>query len=164
VGTQTNNHIPASAHVLPVDLKFGQFIYAVYNDGLNNVATTQGALDAGSSAYFFTGHNPPFVPCATDTGFYCPNSTVTMNTQVQGETSINGPGMGTAVNVDFNVESIEAILSSNPSLLALPTVAGSTAQGFVYGMPFFYGRTVVVVFEGRSSVDVAATNGPYMAF
>jgi hypothetical protein len=163
VGTETNNHIPASANVLPVDVTFGQFIYAVYNDGQNNVGTPLGALDAGSSAYFFTGQNPPFIPCTTDTGFYCPSSTVAMNTQVQGETNYQGPGMGTAVAIDLNVDSIEAILTSDPSLLALPTVAGSTSQGFVYGLPFFYGRTVVVVFENRSSADVAQ-NGPYMAF
>jgi hypothetical protein len=164
VGTQTNNHLPSASSVLPVDTTFGQFVAVTYG----GTTVTEGAFDAGSSAFFFTAANRVQIPVCRQPGysdFYCPTSTQTVPTTVQGEVNPDGPGIGTPINVSFNVDNAFSLFNSAATVsdLALPTLAGTNAPGsFVYGLPYFYGRSMSVVFETRSSPDVAGQAGPYM--
>jgi hypothetical protein len=164
VGTQTNNHLPSASSVLPVDTTFGQFVAVTYG----GTTVTGGAFDAGSSAFFFTAANRTLIPVCRQAGysdFYCPTSTQMVATTVQGEVNPDGPGIGTPVNVNFNVDNAFSLFNSAASAsdLALPTLAGTNGPGsFVYGLPYFYGRSMSVVFETRSSPDVPSQTGPYM--
>ena len=164
VGTQTNNHLPSASSVLAVDTTYGQFVAVTYG----GVTVSGGAFDAGSSAFFFTAANHSAIPICHQpgySGFYCPASTQTVATTVQGEVNPDGPGIGTPVNVSFNVDNAYSLYNSPASAadLALPTLAGTNAPGsFVYGLPYFYGRSMSVVFETRASPDVPSQAGPYM--
>ena len=56
----------------------------------------------------------------------------------------------------------------NTNAAAIPNLAGSAGTGlgantFDWGLPFFYGRSVYVVFEGRTASGSSLV-GPYVAF
>ena len=164
VGTQTNNHLPGGSTVLPVDTVYGQYVAVTYA----GQTITGGAFDSGSSAFFFTAANPATLPTCRQagySGFYCPASTQAVATTVQGEINPDGPGVGTPVNVNFSVDNAYNLYNSAASAadLALPTLAATNTPGsFVYGLPYFYGRSMGVVFETRSSPDVSGQAGPFM--
>jgi hypothetical protein len=54
-------------------------------------------------------------------------------------------------------------LFASPLKAVLPTLAGNLgdAEGFDWGLPFFYGRRVFLGIEGEAS---PAGTGPYYAF
>jgi hypothetical protein len=62
----------------------------------------------------------------------------------------NAPPAATGIGVSFNVQNADSLFASSYS--AFSNLAGSTGllnsgssaanQGFVWGLPFFYGRTV----------------------
>ncbi len=64
----------------------------------------------------------------------------------------------------FSVASIEALSNANPSFAAYDNIAGTLfqpIQGFDWGLPFFFGRSVSVAFEGQPT---AAGTGPFVAY
>jgi len=68
------------------------------------------------------------------------------------------------VSVGFDIGNADSLLPQNATNAALPTLGGTGTTGsFDWGLPFFYGRTLYVVFEERS-VSGSSQAGPYMAF
>jgi hypothetical protein len=66
--------------------------------------------------------------------------------------------------VTFSVASIAALSNANPSFSAYNNIAGTLFQpflGFDWGLPFFYGRTVSIAFEGKAT---ASGTGPFVAY
>jgi Protein of unknown function (DUF3443) len=165
VGTESNSAL-GSATVYQVDSQFGQFLDTQYAG-----ADLPGSvLDLGSNAYFF---NSSIVQCsnADFAGYYCPSGTLAQSATIQGESSvsfnadgsaISGVRTGTQMSFDFDIGNAQTVLTS--SMAALPTLGATGMSGtFDWGLPFFYGRTLFVVFEGRSATGSSQT-GPYMAF
>src|SRR5205823_12204351 len=115
-------------------------------------------IDSGSNGYFFD--DPGLQPCpGENSSFYCPPGPTTFNA------TITGTNGATAV-VTFTVDNAASDLSANAA--ALPNLAGSTGTGlagdtFDWGLPFFYGRSVYMVFEGRMALSSNLV-GPYVAF
>jgi hypothetical protein len=65
-------------------------------------------------------------------------------------------------DVAFSVANADT-LAKNLNFNALPTLAGPNLLpgSFDFGLPFFFGRTVFVGFEGRSA---SAGAGPFVAY
>src|ERR1019366_2992406 len=97
------------------------------------------------------------------TGFYCPASTTALTATIQGQSAVGSP-TGTQVSVGFDIGNADSLLPQNATNAALRTLGGTGTTGsFDWGLPFFYGRTLYVVFEERS-VSGSSQAGPYMAF
>jgi hypothetical protein len=164
VGTESNNGL-GSATVFQVDSLYGQFLDTQYA----GVDLPGSVLDLGSNAYYF---NSSIVQCtsADFSGFYCPSSALSETAMIQGEssvtfndeqTAIGGVRTGTQMSYDFDIGNAE---SFNTSFAALPELGGTGSNGsFDWGLPFFYGRTLFVVFQNHSAAG-SGQAGPYMAF
>ncbi|HTO96466.1 MAG TPA: DUF3443 family protein, partial [Myxococcales bacterium] len=75
---------------------------------------------------------------------------------------LNGASGAVAFTVD------NAASDFNTQASAIPNLAGSAGGGlgsdtFDWGLPFFFGRPVYVVFEGKTASG-SALPGPYVAF
>jgi hypothetical protein len=156
VGTQSNNAL-GSATVFPVDTEYGQFINTEYADTNMDMSV----LDAGSSAYYFNGS---IVQCTSSEfeGYYCPSSTTTQTATIQGQTAI-GVTSGSPVTETFQIGNAQTLFGQTADA-ALPTLGATGTTGtFDWGLPFFYGKTFFVVFEGDTASG-SSQQGPYMAF
>lgn len=143
VGTTSNNTVDT-----------GTFSYRANNSAnfsatLNNTSlgTTRSFnahafLDSGSNGIFFpTASNTP--GCSTAIGFFCPTSilgfTGTVSDVLGGATS----------NVSFQLYNAETQFSSGNRVFN--NVGGNISSYLDYGLPFFFGRTVYIVFENKPS-------------
>jgi len=139
-------------------------VYAL--DGEGNLGTTVAGLrtfgssfiDSGSNAYFFD--DSALQPCSGgNASFYCPPGSIAFHANIDG---LNGASGAVAFTVD------NAASDFNTQASAIPNLAGSAGGGlgsdtFDWGLPFFFGRPVYVVFEGKTASG-SALPGPYLAF
>jgi hypothetical protein len=150
IDTQSNNQL-GSATVLAVDPVFGEF-----RTTYKGTVLPGGFIDSGSNGLFFP--DATLTQCKTMTGFYCPSSTVSL-------TATNSAFGGSATStVSFKVGNAELLTTTHGSYAAFNNLGGpdpATSSSFDFGMPFFYGRTVFVGFEGQTS---SAGAGPYFAY
>jgi uncharacterized protein DUF3443 len=122
-------------------------------------------LDSGSNGLYF--NDSALRQCTgseNNSGFYCPSSTQNPPASVLAYTA-SGMG-GTEVPVQISIANAETLFSDDPGAAAFSNLAGiwdttSTTDTFDLGLPFFYGRHVYEVYEGKSSSKAA---GPYFAF
>lgn len=149
VGTQGNNDL-AGTRLFKLD-NSGTFI-TQYNG-----AAMTGFIDSGSNAYFFNDSALP--RCSDAPFFYCPAAPVARNASIIG---VNGA----SATVGFTVDNANQVLK--PGIAAVPGLAGPSASlggglgsAFDWGLPFFFGRKVYLLFEGAS---VAGTTGPAIGF
>jgi hypothetical protein len=153
VGTQTNNTLSGAQ--------------AQTSDGFGNFTTTFNGtrysgsfIDSGSNGIFFLDSATTGLPdCGRqETGFYCPAST-TAFTAINSGPNPNMPATTVSTNIAFAVADA-AMLFNSPSY-AFNNLGGSNPGAFDWGLPFFFGRTVFIGIEGRSS---PAGTGPYWAY
>jgi len=155
VGTQSNNPLGA-ATVFQVDSQYGEYIDTKFA----GTDLPYSVLDLGSIAYYF---NSSITQCTDLAGLYCPASTTALSATIQGQSTVGSP-TGTQVSVAFDIGNADSLLPQSRTNAALPTLGGTSTTGtFDWGLPFFYGKTVYVVFEQRS-VSGSSQAGPYMAF
>jgi Protein of unknown function (DUF3443) len=159
IGTAADNSVTGTETALAANPLNG-YLKTTYKPGNQASATTYGSFfDTGSNALFFDDTNMPL--CQTPySGFDCPTNTLSLTATNLGYT---GTGSGT---VNFKVE--------DPRSLPAGTVAANLgAQGFSlggaplfdWGMPFFYGRKVFVVYPGASvTIGGVALDGPLWAY
>ncbi len=145
VGTQSNNGL-GSARVYTLDPSTGYF-----KTKYNGVTYPDSLLDSGSNGLFF--NDSTIAQCSG--GWYCPASTLNLSADHIG---LNG----TSGTVSFSVGN-ENVLLNNASIVASSLLAGTNgdASGFDWGLPFFFGRNVYTVIEGKST---AGGVGPYAAY
>ena len=150
IDTQSNNQL-GSATVLSVDPLSGNFATTF------NSKAGAGFMDSGSNGNFFD--DPSLAACTNNLGWYCPATAVTLSATNQGV----GASSATST-VSFSVASLDALSNANPAFAAYDNIAGpmpATVTGFDWGLPFFFGRTVSIAFEGRNT---AAGAGPFFAY
>ena len=157
IGTQSNNQIPATATLVFVDTNPADSTYLYFSTQVASNAYPDSYVDSGSNAYFF---DDPGVPktCQNTTGstsdWYCPASVLQRAAVITDAT-------GAQSSVTFQVTSADALFGT--SSLALDDLAGSfsaSSPSFVWGLPFFYGRTVYTSIWGQA----LSSNGPWNAF
>ena len=134
-------------------------------DSAGNLGTTVAGLQAFSSAFIDSGSNgyffndPGLQPCSGNSSFYCPPGPTSFSATITGTN-------GATAAIAFTVDNAVSDLGTNAA--ALPNLAGSTGTGlagdtFDWGLPFFYDRSVYVVFEGKTALGSRLV-GPYVAF
>ena len=151
IGTQSNNGLA------------GATVYGVTTQGQNpgsflstyNSNVYPGTIASGANAnYFLTPAITGFPQCTT-TAYYCPSSQQTL--------TVNNAGTnGSTGSVTITVDNGDTLLQSGKfafSTLAGP--GGNRTSGFVFGIPFFYGRTV---FTALSGATTPGGTGPYFAY
>jgi Protein of unknown function (DUF3443)/Bacterial Ig-like domain (group 2) len=161
VGTQANNAL-GSAQLLTVPDSGSAA--GTLTTTFNGSTLTGSIIDAGSSAYFF---NDSAIPtCSDDTSFFCPvtsagaPTTLSLSATIQGENGVSSPQV-------FAIGNADSLFSSATILTALPTLGGPNGAlngivpGFDWGLPFFYGNSVYVLFE---TFSVNGTTGPAVGF
>lgn len=116
--------------------------------------TLDGFLDSGSNGLYFPG-NSSLPPCGDAQGFFCSNP-IQQFSATMASVSSNGEA-----SIGFEVVNADGLFNSGYS--AFPTLAGSSNDDntFDWGLPFFYGRTIYLGFESRTS---SLGTGPYWAF
>ena len=154
IDSQSNNQL-GSAVVLSVDPLSGNFT-AIFN---GQTYTMGASIDSGSNGNFFA--DTSLSPCASAlyAGWYCPAMAASRSVTNQGV-----GGSSATSTVMFSVASIEALANANPGFAAFDNIAGTLFPpmlGFDWGLPFFYGRSVSVAFEGQAT---AAGAGPFVAY
>jgi hypothetical protein len=150
IGTQGNNSL-GNATVLPTDTGAG-FITVNYK----NTSYPHSFIDSGSNLYYF--NDSTLTTCSlSGQSFFCPATQ-------QSLTAINIGANNTQSTVTFKVASASSQFNNNPSFEAFDNVAApnSDAQGFDFGMPFFYGRFVYTAIEGKNTAGGGM--GPYFAY
>jgi hypothetical protein len=145
IGTQSNNGLGA-ARVLTVDA-IGN-ITTIFS-GRSYAASF---IDSGSNGIYFLDSNSSGLPlCADTSDFYCPGSTQSLSATNVGANGVSVPAL-------FSVGNADAL---NSRFFAFSEIAGPNADGFDFGLGFFFGRTVFTAIEGQATPGGA---GPYFAY
>jgi hypothetical protein len=145
IGTQQNNVMPATVNVLPLD-QYGTFT-SVYK----NHALKPSVIDSGTNVLLFPDST---IPTATANGFYVPPSPLALSAIFRASS-----GTGTPINIPFGIANANNLWGSGNSAFNNIGVNGSGIA--LWGLPFFYGRSVYTVLENAS---VGSLNGPFAAF
>jgi hypothetical protein len=156
IGTEGDNGL-GSATLYAVDSATGTLSTTYAGTDFSN-----SVIDSGSTGYYFPDESIP--TCSKSDpgrGFYCPPSPLAKNAVIAGA---NGP----QAQVGFTVGNADDLFNSAPADSAVfPTLAGPLgglqvpSGTFDWGMPFFFGRSVFVLFERRSA---GSTTGPAVGF
>ena len=157
IGTQTNNQIPSTAQILLVDPNPASPTYLYLSTTWGTTNYVDSYIDSGSNALFFDDATIAH-GCQSSSGsgggWFCPSSIVR-------RTATLTDSVGSSTTAAYAVANADALFST--SSLAFSNLAGSVSQGgntFVWGMPFFYGRTVFTSIWGQA----LSPNGPWNAF
>jgi hypothetical protein len=144
IGTAVNNTPPAGVSVLTTDQN--GFLSTIYKSN----PPVQSVIDSGSNGYFFA--DPTLLVCTSPLqDFYCPPSPVNL--------------MATVVGANSNQASISFQVANTSNLVqtgnAVFNNLGGPFSGFVWGLPFFLGRTTYIGIESQAST---IGTGPFVAF
>jgi hypothetical protein len=123
----------------------------------NGQNLTDSSIDSGVNAILFPGS---LQVCADHTQLFCPSAL----------TSFSAVNEGATQPVYFSVGNADNLLSSNPNDAVLDTLGGPPASsscdesgcGFVWGLPFFYGRRVYTAITGQTVQGAPAS--PWWAY
>jgi hypothetical protein len=163
IGTRSNNGL-GSVTVLKTNRNW--HITTIYHDQ----SLPQSYIDSGSNGYFFPDPSIPQCTSSNVEGFYCPSTPLNLS-------ATNRGANGEESAVSFGVDNASDLFSSPSTMdyFAFSGLAGpntftnettdnthsSTLSSFIWGLPFFYGRTVYTAIEGKNT---PAGPGPYWAY
>ena len=163
IGTQANNGLGSAAVLTP---NHNSAITTIYH----NQSLPQSYIDTGSNGYFFPDPAIPQCTSSNVEGFYCPSTPLNLS-------ATNRGANGEENAVSFGVDNASMLFSSPSTMdyFAFGNLAGpntfpnettdntqsSTLSSFIWGLPFFYGRTVYTAIEGKNT---PAGPGPYWAY
>lgn len=151
IGTRSNNDL-GSAAVLTLT---SDGFFTTMFDGQT---LDSSFIDSGSNGYFFPDESIP--TCSASAVFYCPSSTLTLS-------AVNIGQNGNANTLSVQIANPNALSSSN---YAFDDIGGPTASSgvtdpfnnyFDFGLPFFFGRSVSILFDGATSGSI---EGPVYAY
>jgi hypothetical protein len=124
-------------------------------------------IDSGSNAYFFKTSDTSFgLNCKSSTwsaatgGWYCPSGAVPV-----ARSATLSDWLGNTATVGFSIANSDLLFNTSSTAFnnlggSFGTSAAGASQTFVWGLPFFYGRSVYTSIWGKS----LATQGPWNAF
>ena len=153
IGTQTNNGL-GSATVLAIDrTDYFSTTFPVGGTPYTSV------LDTGSNGMFFLNTALTHLQMCTSKGlsaWYCPDSTTSLGATLS---SLSGASTTIVFNVG-NASRVSASAAAFDMAGPMPDFSNTEGSlGFIWGLPFFYGRAVYTAIEGRGTPA-----GPYFAF
>ena len=167
IGTQSNNGL-GNARVMTVDSNQGAF-----ETDFNSKQLKQSFIDSGSNALYFPDDAIPVCGANGQSsiapGFFCPSGTLNLSATLVSSTG------STISTINFSVANAETLFSTSSPISAVATLAGSSvtvssgntgdafdgSNTFDWGLPFYFGRTVITAIETRNT---SGGMGPYFAF
>ncbi len=151
IGTQANNSlVNATVYAVNTSSPNAGSFASSYAGG-----TYAGSISSGANANYFLSSGITGYPVCATSGFYCPSGDQTVSVTNTGTN-------GSSAAVSFTASNADSLLSSGN--FAFSNLAGPGAGrtgGFLFGLPFFYGRTVYTAINGAST---AGGRGPYFAY
>jgi hypothetical protein len=168
IGTESNNALSTQT-VVPADPTLGTIVTTY-----NGQPLTSSFLDTGANAYLFGNSSEtsitqcPTTGSQSDPGYYCPTTADPLSATLSGATTNSATSAATPPPpVSFSIAN--AVTLNSASNAAFDNLGGllpgsysaDASSMFVWGLPFFYGRDVVIAFAGYNT---SAGNGPYYAF
>lgn len=147
IGTRQNNTLPPGATVLQLDSKSS--LSTRYGG-----RTLSGWIDSGTNVLYFPDPAIAYAGSASTGYLYTPASTLSLSATLQARS-----GAGTAATVPFRVSNGYSLQASGYS--AFNSLAAPYSGGFVWGLPFFFGRDVYTVLSGAKA---GTRTGPFVAF
>jgi len=149
IATQSDNQLPASGlSMLGADAR-GEFL-TTYN-GMQ----MPGLIDSGIDSYTFTDAGIAVCSSGAFVGYYCPTAAP------QAASAVN-TGIGTyngSSTIDFAIANPSSFVATAAAFIDLAGGAGSSR--FIWGMPFFYGRSVYFALEQHTA---GGFSGPFYAY
>ena len=135
------------------------------NDNFTSIYANQSLtsyIDLTSPAILF----PDTIPiCPMNASYYCPPQQVDTSAKIRGA----GPTPQGKASAAFSVANADTLFAANPTDAAFSALGGPKGTppcsvfdescAFVWGMPFFYGRTVYIGIDGQTVVN----SDPYPA-
>ncbi|MGH8218603.1 MAG: DUF3443 family protein, partial [Steroidobacteraceae bacterium] len=172
IGTQADNAYNGAATAYSADPGTGAVTtsYASVTTGSTAVNYTSW-FDTGSDAFFFPDSGITTCPETAVKEFYCPAQPLSLTASVSGAGS---PAGGSPPAVNFTVVSADT-LNATPSAAFSSLAANSppnpdfgsfgAGMSFIWGIPFFYGKTVFIAYPGASIAGDggAMLTGPFYA-
>jgi hypothetical protein len=166
IGTESNNQLPSSATVFTLACDAFTTIFNGQTFGFTDPTNCVGpssAVDSGSNAIYFPNVTKiPQCPSSTSagdlSGLYCPTATQNLSATIKGQD-------GKSKSISFSVANAQELYTGAPTDAVLPSVAGANpaGSGFIWGLPFFYGKNVYSSIDGQS-VPTGAPPAPWWAF
>ena len=147
IGTQSNNS-PSGVTAYATD-EFGEFTTTF--DGV----LFSSFIDSGSNGLFFSAPSESLLPeCRPPlAAWFCPPSTIALSAV---NTGAEGSPSGA---VSFLIGNLMNLAGSSNSVFS--EIGGNSAGDFDWGLPFYFGKNVVVGIEGGGSF---LGTGPYWAY
>jgi hypothetical protein len=161
IGTRANNQISPSVKMLMVDVDPSSPSYLFLKTTLGSTNFPDSYIDSGSNAYFFNDASIP-KNCrssggsTTADGWYCPAGTTPVT---RNATLIDS--LGNTAPAAFSIANADLLFSGSST--AFSNLGGSISQApqtFVWGLSFFFGRSVYTSIWGQA----LSPNGPWNAF
>jgi hypothetical protein len=161
IGTRANNQIAPGAQMLMVDTNPSSPSYLYFKTALGTASFPDSYIDSGSNAYFFNDASIP-KSCKSSAGstaadgWYCPPGTVPVT-----RNATLTDALGNTAPVAFSVANADLLFSGSST--AFSNLGGSISQApqtFVWGLSFFFGRSVYTSIWGQA----LSPNGPWNAF
>jgi hypothetical protein len=147
VGTQANNQPGASVQTIRANDE-GEFTTAF------NGKTSPAILDSGTNTYSFDDSSIPSCSGA-DSDFYCPAAEIQLSaTQKSYLTNVTKNASFFVANTD-NYPNQDAVFND------IGDKMGDNGAFFIWGIPFFYGQSIFVGIDTKSS---SLSSGPYWAY
>jgi hypothetical protein len=160
LNTQANNTLGSGTHWFGLSPADGTLV-----TDFNGTTMTRSIIDSGSNAFFF---NSAINVCTSNlaSGFYCPATTQNLNATI---TAANAST--SAFPVSFQIDNADTLFTNGPNNAVFPSLGGSNSGlptlfgAFDWGLPFFYGRRVWVLFENSPGPSGSGVQfGPALAF
>jgi Protein of unknown function (DUF3443) len=150
IGTQSNNS-PAGVIAYPANSN-GEFTIF-----FNGTTLSRSFIDSGSNGLFFNAPTNMLPLCSSpDQSWYCPRSTQSLNA------TTTGAGGSQNGLISFQIGNSTTLFNdTSKGLFAELGGPAPPGSGFDWGLPFFFGRSVLVGIEGKSSM---LGIGPYWAY
>jgi hypothetical protein len=144
IGTRSNN-TASGVTTYPADPSYGEFITV-----FNNITYNDSFIDSGTNAILF--NKSAIDDLLICNYWYCPLSTLNLTAATKG---FDGYPSDTIL---FQIGNALSLLSSSKNVFI---EIGAPDKSFIWGLPFFFGRSVYVGFEGKAS---SLGTGPYWAY
>ncbi len=147
VGTQSNNQIGTQT-IFTLDAN-DNFTVKLSETGQT---LTSSFLDSGSNAFFFP--DDAITTCASPYAlFFCPAAPISL--------TVTSIGVNKSQDTNyFTIDNASDLLTNNPGDVAFSGLGGPNGTGlcsdgtgacsFIFGVPFFYGRTIFTTVRGQS--------------
>jgi hypothetical protein len=147
VGTQANNTLPSTANIVTLDQN-GYFTTTYKGSSYSS------AIDSGSNMNLLWDTTTPYSGNDYVGYLYAPTTTLSLSAILKGVVS-----GATPVTVPFSIANGWSLMANQNA--AYDSLAAPFSGQFIWGLPFFFGRSIYTVLNGAK---IGSQTGPFVAF